>query len=103
MWHNRPKAADFIAAYRHIASLARAQAPRAALLFSPNYSSGNKVDMDVYYPGDEYVDWLGVSLYYDRWHHSGDTQRDKFYGVGDYGDAYRRCSRCRPSCRHSQS
>ena len=87
VWDNRPKAADFIAAYRHIASLARAQAPRAALLFSPNYSSGNKVDMDVYYPGDEYVDWLGVSLYYDRWHHSGDTQRDKFYGVGDYGDA----------------
>lgn len=87
VWDNRPKAADFIAAYRHIASIARAQAPRAALLFSPNYSSGNKVDMDVYYPGDEYVDWIGVSLYYDRWHHSGDTKRDGFYGVGQYGDA----------------
>ena len=43
--------------------------------------------MDVYYPGDQYVDWVGASLYYDRWHHSGDTKRDEFYGVGAYGDA----------------
>lgn len=87
VWDDRPKAADFISAYQHIASIARTQIPRAALVFSPNYSSGNRVDMDVYYPGDEYVDWIGVSLYYDRWHHSGDTKRDGFYGVGDYGDA----------------
>ncbi len=87
VWNNQPKAGDFIAAYRHIAGIARAQAPRAALVFSPNYSSGHKMDMDIYYPGDEYVDWIGVSLYYDRWHHSGDTKRDGFYGVGVYGDA----------------
>ena len=87
VWDDRPKAEDFIAAYRHIAEIARARAPRAALVFSPNYSSGHKVDMDIYYPGDSYVDWIGVSLYYDRWHHSGDTARDGFYGVGAYGDA----------------
>lgn len=87
VWGNQAKPADFIAAYQHVVNIARSQAPRAAMVFSPNYSSANKVDMDVYYPGDQYVDWVGVSLYYDRWHRSGDTQRDEFYGVGAYGDA----------------
>lgn len=87
VWGNQAKPADFIAAYQHVVNIARSQAPRAAMVFSPNYSSANKVDMDVYYPGDQYVDWVGASLYYDRWHHSGDTKRDEFYGVGAYGDA----------------
>ena len=87
VWGNQAKPADFIAAYQHVVNIARSQAPRAAMVFSPNYSSANKVDMDVYYPGDQYVDWVGASLYYDRWHRSGDTQRDEFYGVGAYGDA----------------
>lgn len=87
VWGNQAKPADFIAAYQHVVNIARSQAPRAAMVFSPNFSSANKVDMDIYYPGDQYVDWVGVSLYYDRWHRSGDTQRDEFYGVGVYGDA----------------
>lgn len=87
VWGNQAKPADFIAAYQHVVNIARSQAPRAAMVFSPNFSSANKVDMDIYYPGDQYVDWVGVSLYYDRWHRSGDTKRDEFYGVGAYGDA----------------
>ncbi len=87
VWGNQAKPADFIAAYQHVVNIARSQAPRAAMVFSPNFSSANKLDMDIYYPGDQYVDWVGVSLYYDRWHRSGDTQRDEFYGVGAYGDA----------------
>ncbi len=87
VWENAAKPADYIAAYRHIAQLARTYAPNAALVFAPNYSSAYRVDMDSFYPGDEYVDWVGTSLYYNRYHHSGDTARDEFYGVGQYGDA----------------
>ena len=87
VWENTAKPADYIAAYRHIAQLARTYAPNAALVFAPNYSSAYRVDMDSFYPGDEYVDWVGTSLYYNRYHHSGDTARDEFYGVGQYGDA----------------
>lgn len=87
VWGDAAAPADFIAAYRHVAELARTHAPNAALVFSPNYSSAYKVDMDTFYPGDAYVDWVGVSLYYNRYHHSGDTARDEFYGVGKYGDA----------------
>lgn len=87
VWDNAASAADYIAAYRHIAGLARDYAPNAALIFAPNYSSAYQVDMDTFYPGDSYVDWVGTSLYYNRYHHSGDTARDEFYGVGKYGDA----------------
>lgn len=87
VWENAASPADYIAAYRHIAQLARTYAPNAALVFAPNYSSAYRVDMDAFYPGDEYVDWVGTSLYYNRYHHSGDTARDEFYGVGKYGDA----------------
>ena len=87
VWGNAAKPEDFIAAYRHIADIGRRLAPRAAMVFAPNFSSGYKTDMDIYYPGDQYVDWIGVSLYYDRWANNGDTKRDEFYGVGVYGDA----------------
>jgi len=86
VWDDRPSQSDYIAAFQRVAGLIRANAPRAAVVFSPNYSSENNLDMDSYYPGDEYVDWVGCSLYYNAVHHSGDTKHDKFYGVGAYGD-----------------
>lgn len=76
----------FISAYRHIAELARTHCPNAALVFSPNYSSPYGTDMDDFYPGDAYVDWIGTSLYYNQYADNGDTTRDAFYGVGQYGD-----------------
>lgn len=85
VWTNQAAPAEFIAAYRHIADLARTYAPNVALVFSPNYSSAHKVDMDSFYPGDAYVDWIGCSLYYNRYHHSL-TGQDAFVGVGVYGD-----------------
>jgi len=86
VWEDRPSQSDYIAAFQRISGLVRANAPKAAVVFSPNYSSENNLDMDSYYPGDEYVDWVGCSLYYNAVHHSGDTKHDKFYGVGAYGD-----------------
>lgn len=88
VWNNAAAPDQYIAAYRHVASLARSCCPRAALVFSPNYSSSYRVDMDSFYPGDEYVDWVGVSLYYNRYHHSiNDPAQSAFLGVGEYGDA----------------
>lgn len=87
VWDPAPAPADFIAAYRHAADLARSYAPNAALVFSPNFTSAYKVDMDSFYPGDSYVDWVGVSLYYNHYAANGNTTMDAFYGVGIYGDA----------------
>ena len=88
VWGNAADPAAYIAAFQHVASLARARAPRAALVFAPNFSSANRVDMDSFYPGDAYVDWVGVSLYYNLYHHSiSDPSQAAFLGVGEYGDA----------------
>lgn len=88
VWNNTATPEQYIAAYRHVAGLARSCCPRAALVFAPNYSSAYRVDMDSFYPGDEYVDWVGVSLYYNRYHHTiNDASQYPFLGVGEYGDA----------------
>ena len=80
-------ASGYKKAFRHISGLSDEYAPEVALVFSPNYSSSVGTDMDDYYPGDDVVDWVGASLYYNKYALSGDRVRDSFYGVGLYGDA----------------
>lgn len=87
VWENPATPESFKAAYNHIARLARTYAPNVALVYSPNFSSAHKVDLDSFYPGDSTVDWVGASLYYNKFATNGDTARDEFYGVGKYGDA----------------
>lgn len=87
VWENMPSGSTYIAAYRHVADYARKKAPNVALVYSVNFSGRNGVDSDSFYPGDSYVDWVGVSLYYNRYANNGDTTNDKFYGVNTYGDA----------------
>ncbi len=86
VWTTMPEGAAFIASYQHIASLARQYAPNVALVYSPNFSGEKGVDMETFYPGDAYVDWIGTSLYYNKLAINGDTAHDAFYGVGTYGD-----------------
>ncbi len=53
--------AKYICAFRTVAGVFHTDAPTAAMVWSPNfYPSYNIAD---YYPGDEYVDIVGVSLY----------------------------------------
>lgn len=87
VWTNMATPADFKAAYNHIGALARSYCPNVALVFSPNYSAAVGVDMDTFYPDNAYVDWIGTSLYYNRYANNGDTRWPEFYGVGTYGDA----------------
>ena len=87
VWTTSVTPESYIAAYQHVAQLARSLAPNVALVFSPNFSSAFEVDMDAFYPGDAWVDWIGVSLYYNKYAINGDTTNDAFYGVGVYGDA----------------
>ena len=91
-----PKAAnadEFINAYRHVVDLLRANAPQAAAVFSPNFSSEDKLDMDKYYPGDSYVDWVGCSLYF---HYAvPGYQKPIFRGSGPtYGDPMLNVQQC---------
>ncbi|MBR2778560.1 MAG: S-layer homology domain-containing protein [Firmicutes bacterium] len=74
VWTKTVKPADFIKAYRHVANIARKEAPKAELIWSPNSTSAWDVNTADFYPGDSYVDWVGLSLYYNYASEYGDSQ-----------------------------
>jgi mannan endo-1,4-beta-mannosidase len=59
-------AADFVAAWRHIHNLfTAAGASNVIWLWNPNVISAlPQVQLQPYYPGDAYVDWVGVTGYF---------------------------------------
>jgi Glycosyl hydrolase family 26 len=65
--HNGQDTAGFIRAWRRMHGIFRAAgADNVAWVWSPNWNSGPNVgwnQMQRYYPGDAYVDWVGVSGY----------------------------------------
>lgn len=58
-WHGNP--AQYIAKFRMLHDVFASEAPNVAMVWSPGDVPAN--DIDPYYPGDAYVDWVGVSLY----------------------------------------
>ncbi|MDQ3812627.1 MAG: hypothetical protein M3347_01595 [Armatimonadota bacterium] len=57
-------ASDYVAAWRRIVDIFRRKgAHNAAFVWSPNVPDVGPVPSARYYPGDDYVDWVGVSFY----------------------------------------
>ncbi|MBV9866944.1 MAG: hypothetical protein JO316_16450 [Abitibacteriaceae bacterium] len=57
-------AADFVSAWKHIVDIFRQRgANNAAFVWSPNVPDVGPVPFTKYYPGDDYVDWIGASFY----------------------------------------
>lgn len=68
-------------AFQRVAEFARRYAPNAAMVYSPNDISNWYVTAEDFYPGDEYVDWVGISMY------SNINESAKYDTASDY-DAY---------------
>lgn len=58
-WYGDP--AKYVEKFRLIHDIMAQEAPNVAMVWSPNFSPNNNID--AYYPGDAYVDWVGFSLY----------------------------------------
>jgi hypothetical protein len=58
-WHG--DAQQYIEKFRMIHDVFAEEAPNVAMVWSPGDVPANTIDE--YYPGDAYVDWVGVSLY----------------------------------------
>lgn len=67
VWQNQPNPDDFKEAFRFVANKIHARAPHVAVVFGLNFVSDWNGDYTKYYPGDEYVDWVGVSLYMNKY------------------------------------
>lgn len=63
IWSNRAAGAEFADAFRYVVDSVRKTASNAAIVWSVAHASSWDIDMDEYYPGDEYVDWVGISAY----------------------------------------
>lgn len=63
IWDDRADPQQFIAAFQKITSSARTAGSHIATVYGVSFASSWDVDMDSYYPGDDYVDWVGVSAY----------------------------------------
>lgn len=91
VWENLADAALYKQAYLKIADMASQYASNVALVFSPNDISNWNVDIDDYYPGDSYVDWVGVSLYTNKYRNylnpvAGKDDDEMYYGAGAYSN-----------------
>jgi len=58
-WHGDP--AQYVEKWRLVHDIMAEAAPNVAMVWSPNFLPRDNIAP--YYPGDEYVDWVGFSLY----------------------------------------
>jgi len=82
VWEPPADPNDFKDFFKTIADIMRERAPNVAMLFSPNEGSALGVNIMDYYPGDEYVDWVGISNYYQYYflgqRNAPDIERAKY-------------------------
>ena len=62
-WHTTPE--KYIEKFRIVSKVFKEEAPNVVMVWAPNDFPPNTIES--YYPGDEYVDWVGVSSY-GRYH-----------------------------------
>jgi mannan endo-1,4-beta-mannosidase len=76
---NKNKAADFVAAWRHIHGLfEKADATNVIWTWTPNVINPVPgVKLKPLYPGDKYVDWIGIDGYFTR---KGKNTYDELFG-----------------------
>jgi len=58
-WYGDSK--KYIEKFRLVANIIHKEAPNVVMVWAPNWFPMNTIEQ--YYPGDGYVDWVGISLY----------------------------------------
>lgn len=76
VWSNLPDPEQYKEAFRYVSDYMRNNNPNVAMVWSPGAVSKWGQDMNVYYPGDEYVDWVGVSLYSMKYFEANPNRED---------------------------
>ena len=69
-WHGNP--ALYIEKFRLISRVMKEEAPNVAMVWTPNSNPENQIER--YYPGDAWVDWVGVNMYNVRFF-NGDVKQ----------------------------
>ncbi|PZE22707.1 stalk domain-containing protein [Paenibacillus xerothermodurans] len=69
-WHGDPQ--KYIEKFRLVHRVMAEEAPNVAMVWSPGDVPA--YSMDAYYPGDDYVDWVGVSMYTEPYENGDPAQ-----------------------------
>lgn len=89
VWTTLAEPDEFIYAFRYVSDYFKSRNSNVAIVWSPNQVSNWYIDIDDYYPGDEYVDWVGMSLYAQKYF-LGDPNQDEensiMFKVGESSD-----------------
>lgn len=78
---------DYVAAFRNVAAIFRQYAPNVAIIWCPNQGWLGSKRADNYtrfYPGDTYVDWVGLDFYERGWYQP-DLKKKLWGGLFGYG------------------
>ncbi len=68
----------YVVGWRNFANMMHSNAPNVAMVWAPNQGNGGG-EQPYYghtYPGDQYVDWVGLSLYNGAWYGNGNEVMD---------------------------
>ena len=87
LWEMDPTV--FVGAYKHTAQLARTLAPNVALVWSPNHVGSWGSHLSDFYPGNNYVDWVGATVYTNSKNNSAGTDYSDdsmYFGRGAFAD-----------------
>ena len=81
---------NYKAGYIRFAKLMRAYAPEVPLIWSPNFYPSETACS--FYPGDAYVDYIGISSYIAKYHYTAGEQKAGYDALGN-GSILQRWSR----------
>jgi len=81
-----PTSANFKSAFQYVSNYFKSRNKNVAMVWSPAQASRYKFNLDAYYPGDAYVDWVGLSSYAVKYYQSNpkaNLMEEMFYKAGD--------------------
>lgn len=77
IWTTLAEPEEFIYAFRYVSKYFKSRNDNVAIVWSPNQVSNWYINIDDFYPGDEYVDWVGISLYAQKYFLGDPNQKEE--------------------------
>ena len=77
IWSTLAGPEEYKAAFRYVSEYFKNRNDNVAIVWSPNHVSNWYINLDDYYPGDEYVDWVGISLYAQKYFLGDPNQKEE--------------------------
>ncbi|MBE7042590.1 MAG: hypothetical protein E7399_03745 [Ruminococcaceae bacterium] len=79
-WSKPEDAAAFVTAFRYVSDFFKTRNENVAMVWSPLQEGKWDIQLEDFYPGDHYVDWIGISAY-SNYYHQGNPDTEEKYEI----------------------